>query len=52
MTELALEQTPDFGDYLAAFKRRRGLIVLVAGLILLLGIITAFVWPPTYSTLR
>jgi len=49
MTELALEQTPDFGDYLAAFKRRRGLIVLVAGLILLLGIITAFVWPPTYQ---
>ncbi|MGB5260823.1 MAG: Wzz/FepE/Etk N-terminal domain-containing protein [Gammaproteobacteria bacterium] len=49
MTELALEQTPDFGDYLAAFRRRRGLIGLVAGLILLLGLITAFVWPPTYQ---
>jgi uncharacterized protein involved in exopolysaccharide biosynthesis len=49
MTELALEQTPDFGDYLSAFRRRRGLIGLVAGLILLLGLITAFVWPPTYQ---
>ena len=49
MTELAMEQTLDFGDYLAAFRRRRGLIALVAGIILLLGLITAFVWPPTYQ---
>ena len=49
MTELALEQTPDFGDYLAAFRRRLGLIVLVTGLIFLLGLITAFSWPPTYQ---
>ena len=49
MTELALEQTPDIGDYLAAFRRQRGLIVLVAGLTLLLGIITAFIWPATYQ---
>jgi len=49
MTELALEQTLDFGDYLNAFWRRRGMIVLVAGIVFLLGLITAFVWPPTYQ---
>jgi uncharacterized protein involved in exopolysaccharide biosynthesis len=49
MSELALEQQLDFGDYLAAFKRRRGLIVLVAGAIFFLGLVTAFVWPPTYE---
>jgi len=50
MTELALEQTLDFGDYLEAFRRRRGMIILVAGIVFLLGLITAFVWPPTYSS--
>lgn len=50
MAELALEQTLDLGDYLSAFKRRRGLIVLVAGIIFILGLITAFVWPPTYQS--
>lgn len=49
MAELALEQSLDVGDYLAAFRRRRGLILLVAGIIFLLGLITAFVWPPTYQ---
>lgn len=49
MAELALEQTLDLGDYLAAFRRRRGLIALVAGVIFLLGLIAAFVWPPTYK---
>jgi succinoglycan biosynthesis transport protein ExoP len=50
MTELALEQTLDFGDYLEAFRRRRGLIITVAGIVFLLGLITAFVWPPTYAS--
>lgn len=50
MTEMALEQTLDLGDYLSAFKRRRGLIVLVAGIIFILGLITAYVWPPTYQS--
>ena len=50
MTELALEQTLDLGDYLAAFRRRRGMIVLIAGTVFLLGLITAFVWPPTYAS--
>ena len=50
MTELALEQTLDLGDYLAAFRRRRGMIVLIAGTVFILGLITAFVWPPTYES--
>ncbi|MEZ5543261.1 MAG: Wzz/FepE/Etk N-terminal domain-containing protein [Pseudomonadota bacterium] len=49
MAELALEQTLDFGDYLAAFRRRRGMIALVAGIVFLLGLIIALVWPPTYQ---
>jgi len=50
MTELALEQTLDLGDYLAAFRRRKGLILTVAGIVFLIGVITAFVWPPTYQS--
>jgi len=50
MTELTLEQTLDLGDYLAAFKRRRGLIASVAGIIFILGVIIAFIWPPTYKS--
>jgi len=49
MTELAMEQTLDLGDYLAAFRRRKGLILTVAGIVFLIGLITAFVWPPTYQ---
>jgi len=50
MAELALEQTLDLGDYFAAFRRRRGMIVLIAGTVFILGLITAFVWPPTYES--
>jgi succinoglycan biosynthesis transport protein ExoP len=50
MAEMALEQTLDFSDYLDAFRRRRGLTALVAGCVFLLGLITAFVWPPTYES--
>jgi uncharacterized protein involved in exopolysaccharide biosynthesis len=50
MAELALEQTLDLGDYLSAFKRRRGLIIVVAGVVFILGLITAFIWPPTYQS--
>jgi len=49
MTELAMEQTLDLGDYLAAFRRRKGLILTVAGIVFLIGLVTAFVWPPTYE---
>jgi uncharacterized protein involved in exopolysaccharide biosynthesis len=51
MAELALEQTLDLGDYLSAFRRRRILIALVAGTVLLVGLITAYVWPPTYQSM-
>ena len=50
MTELTLEQTMDLGDYLAAFRRRSGMIILIAGTVFILGLITAFVWPPTYAS--
>ena len=50
MAEMALEQTLDLGDYLAAFRRRRGMILLVAGIIFIIGLITAWVWPPTYQS--
>ena len=49
MAELALEPTLELGDYLTAFKRRRGMMALVAGTVFLVGLITAFVWPPTYQ---
>lgn len=49
MAELAQEQILDFGDYLAAFRRRRKLVILVASVILLLGLVTALAWPPTYK---
>ncbi len=49
MAELALEQTLDLGDYLAAFRRRRGMMLLVSGIVFMLGLVTAFVWPPTYE---
>ncbi len=50
MTELALEQTLDLGDYLSAFRRRKGLILIIAGIVFLIGLVTAFVWPPTYQS--
>lgn len=49
MAELAVEQTLDLGDYLSAFRRRRGMILLVAGVIFLIGLIAAMAWPPTYQ---
>jgi len=50
MAELALEQTLDLGDYLSAFSRRKALILFIAGIVFLIGAITAFVWPPTYQS--
>ncbi|MDX2457281.1 MAG: Wzz/FepE/Etk N-terminal domain-containing protein [Gammaproteobacteria bacterium] len=47
---MALEQTLDLGDYLSAFRRRRSMILLVAGIIFAIGTITASVWPPTYQS--
>jgi uncharacterized protein involved in exopolysaccharide biosynthesis len=50
MAEMVLEHTLDLGDYLAAIRRRRGMIVLIAGIVFLLGLIIAFVWPSTYQS--
>jgi len=50
MAELALEPTLEFGDYLAAFKRRRSMVFWVASGVFIIGLITAFIWPPTYSS--
>jgi uncharacterized protein involved in exopolysaccharide biosynthesis len=50
MAELALEPTLELGDYLATFKRRRSLILWVASGVFVVGLITAFAWPPTYSS--
>ena len=44
------EQTLDFGDYIGAFKRRRGTILLIASLVFLLGLLAALLWPPTYKS--
>jgi len=49
MSDIALEQTLDFGDYLSAFRRRSSTILLVAGVVFLIGLIIALVWPPTYK---
>jgi uncharacterized protein involved in exopolysaccharide biosynthesis len=49
MAELALEQTLDLDDYLAAFRRRGSMITFIAASVFLLGLITAFVLPPTYQ---
>lgn len=50
MAELALEETMDLGDYLAALRRRRGMIILIAGIIFTIGAIIASVLPPTYQS--
>ena len=45
-----MEPTLDLGDYLSAFRRRRGMILLIASVVFLLGLITASIWPPTYQS--
>ncbi len=44
------EQTLDFADYLAAFKRRRGTILAIASAVFLIGLLAAIFWPPTYRS--
>ena len=38
-------------DYLAVFRRRRTLTLLVGGVLLILSLATAFLWPPTYKSM-
>jgi polysaccharide biosynthesis transport protein len=37
--------------YLALFRRRRTLTLLTGGMLLILSLATAFLWPPTYKSL-
>jgi polysaccharide biosynthesis transport protein len=53
-TQSALRQsepTLDLQAYLAAFRRRRTLTLLTGGMLLILSLTTAFLWPPTYKSL-
>jgi uncharacterized protein involved in exopolysaccharide biosynthesis len=49
MAELAIEQSFDLRDYLDAFRRRLGTFLTVGTVVLALGLVTAFTWPPTYK---
>jgi len=44
------EQVKDLSDYIDAFRRRRGTIIAVAGVIFVLGLAAALLWPPTYQS--
>ncbi|HEB77282.1 MAG TPA: lipopolysaccharide biosynthesis protein, partial [Methylothermaceae bacterium] len=44
------EQVKDLSDYIDAFRRRRGTILAVAGVIFVLGLAAALLWPPTYQS--
>ncbi len=44
------EQTKDFADYLDAFRRRRSTIVTTGGVLFLIGLLVALLWPPTYKS--
>jgi len=44
------EQEKSIQDYLAIVSRRKTAIVSTALIVFLLGLITAFVWPPTYKS--
>jgi succinoglycan biosynthesis transport protein ExoP len=38
-------------DYLAVFRRRRTLTLLAGGVLLILGLAAAFLWPATYKSM-
>ncbi len=44
------EPTKDLKDYLDAFRRRKKQIITISATIFLIGLIVAFVWPPTYKS--
>jgi len=50
MAELALENTPDLGDYLAALKSRIGMIFLVSAITFTIGLVIAYTLPPVYES--
>src|SRR3989344_9086835 len=45
------EQTKDLKDYLGAFRRRRGSILITAAGILAVSVLAALLWPPTYRSM-
>jgi uncharacterized protein involved in exopolysaccharide biosynthesis len=45
------EQTQGLQDYLAIFRRRRTLILLAGGSLLILSLAVAFLWPATYKSM-
>ena len=45
------EPTQGLQDYLAAFRRRKTLILLVGGVLLILSLAVAFLWPPVYKSM-
>src|SRR4030067_2147053 len=44
------EQTKVLTDYLGAFRRRRGSILITAAVILAVSVLAALLWPPTYRS--
>ncbi len=44
------EHTLDFSDYMAAFRRRRLSIFVIATIIFVIGALAALLWPPTYQS--
>ena len=44
------EESKDLSDYLDAFRRRRGGILLTALIIFACGLAAALLWPPTYKS--
>jgi uncharacterized protein involved in exopolysaccharide biosynthesis len=45
------EQVQGLQDYVAVFHRRRTLTLLTGGVLLILSLAAAFLWPPTYKSL-
>ncbi len=45
------EPTQGLQDYLAAFRRRKTLILLAGGILLILSLAAAFLWPATYKSM-
>jgi polysaccharide biosynthesis transport protein len=45
------ESTQGLQDYLAIFRRRQTLILMVGGVLLILSLAAAFLWPPIYKSM-
>jgi len=45
------EQTEGLGDYLAGLKRRQKPIAIAGAAVLLIAVLAALFWPPTYSSM-